>query len=153
MTDHDLLEDPNGAPYPETVQRLARAIDLAELGPYVLESGREALVQALEAAIAADREHRPPAPELDQQQHDRLVNIYAAGMGAGAATALMNLHVQPEQAQHIGLHHIAFRMLEDPATRLELETITTRMWTGDYDQPVAWQNFTAYPSPRTHRDD
>jgi hypothetical protein len=152
MTDHDLLEDPNGAPYPESVQRLARAIDLAELGPYVLESGREALVHALEAAIAQDREHRPPARELDQEKLDRLVNIYAAGMGAGGCTALLQFDVGHSRAQAFGLM-IAQRMLEDPAVRLLLEQMTERMFTGSAER-IEWQAFTAYPSsPRTHRDD
>lgn len=146
MTQRLPITDPNGIAYPPSVQHFV-ATFLRDADPGVVPH----LIHALEATRAVEREHHD-SPELDQQQHDRLVNIYAAGMGSGGATALMQLEVQPERAQQMGLM-IAGRMLEDPATRLMLEDMTTRMWTGAYDEPIQWQSFTAYPSPRNHRDD
>lgn len=154
MTDQPrehLLEDPDGAPYPTSVQHFLGRY-FPDLEPDDDELVGQDLQAALEAAIAADREHRAEQPELEQTQLDRLVNIYAAGMGSGAATALMQLDIPAEKAQQMGLL-IAGRMLEDPATRLMLEDLTSKMWTGAYDAPIQWQSFTAYPSPRNYRDD
>lgn len=150
MTDHELLEDPSGAPYPETVQVFARHY-FPDLDVDVAQRMRQDLTDALEAAIAADRERRPAQPELDQEQLDRLTNVYAAGFGSGAATALMQ-GAPAELAQPIAMWLLR-RFLDDPAARLELEDLARRTYTGELDK-AAWRHVTAYPTqPRDYRDD
>lgn len=151
MTDHELLEDPSGAPYPESVQRLARAIDLAELGPYVLDSGREALVHALEAAIAADREHRPPAPELDEETHRKLFDLYLSGMVAGSATTLLQGGTADEVCQNVAMALVG-RFVEDPGSRYDLLELVAGFWTKGMPEEPLWQRFNAYPTPPRDND-
>lgn len=113
MTDHELLEDPSGTPYPESTQRLARSIDRFERGVYTLDISREDLVDAIEAAIAADREHRPPAPPLDQEQTRRLMRIWLSGFYSGAKSALANLGTDPHTAEHYA-GHLVHHLEQDP---------------------------------------
>lgn len=144
-----ILHNPSGVPYPTTVQRFVdEHIDHGHIG-FDHDPQRHALVHALEAAIAADREHRPE-PELTQAQLDQITNVYAAGFGSGACTALMQ-GAPAEISQQIALMLLG-RFFDDPAARLEMEDMARRTWTGELDQ-VSWHTVRAYPSPRNHRDD
>lgn len=49
----DLLEDPDGAPYPEEVQELVRVLEVEFLGEVELAEAKRMLVEALES-VAAD---------------------------------------------------------------------------------------------------
>jgi hypothetical protein len=141
----DMLENPAGTAYPTSVQNYLRTYGVADAGQL------EDLVHALEAAIAADREHRPQPPELDQHRIDVLVSIFLSGFTSGGATMLAQAG-SGDVAQHIATM-MTYRILEDPATRLQLEDITQRIWRGEAEH-LAWQSFDAYRhDPRNHRND
>lgn len=147
--DPDTLVNPSGVAYPTTVQRFVRD-HLVDHTGYAPPGELGELRDALEAAIAADREHRP-APELDQVHLDRLVQLYVSGQGSGAATILMQTGVTMEAARAIAQALVA-RLYMDPAMTLDIEQLATRCWTNPPDKPE-WHPFTSYAEPRNHRDD
>lgn len=154
MTDH--LANPDGIAYPPTVQQLATAID--NLEHWSLD--RDDLRDAIEAAIAADREHRPTAPELDDAHAAILTQIYMSGFSSGAATAMLLHGATRPQAQAIGAH-LAQHTADDPAMRWDLDEDVRHLWAHNgTPRRAGWVTFTAHSTnphdphqPRDHRDD
>lgn len=62
----DLLEDPDGAPYPEPVQKVIRALEAPALGleEFEIEAARNDVANAIESVIDSLRESGRFTPEL-----------------------------------------------------------------------------------------
>jgi hypothetical protein len=126
-----LLEDPDGAPYPEQIQTLIR-----KLADEALDHGTEilTLVDIIEAARRLG-----PDPASTRR---RLWLVYSSGITTGAATAAVNTGQPAAVAQRLG-HAIAGLLAEDPLIREPLlDELVTLLETGHGLQE--WRHVTAY---------
>lgn len=129
--DDGLLEDPDGAPYPEQIQTLIR-----KLADEALDHGTEilTLVDIIEAARRLG-----PDPAATRR---RLWLVYSSGITTGAATAAIHYGRTAIEAQHNG-HAIARLLAEDPLIREPLlDELVTLLETGQGLRD--WRHVTAY---------
>jgi hypothetical protein len=142
MTADELLEDPDGAPYPEEIQTIVRKIldEALDLGSEVI-----ALVDLIEAASRLAQPDLGPTDEATRDE--RILDLFLAGFVAGEVHGLTRAGVHPAAA-YADAEHTAYHLADDPIARAQLIESLLVKWLTGQTPPMTY--VTAYGTHHPH---